>query len=426
MANAALSARPEAVRVVSVLHSIRPDFSGEGESWLRMARPLRDRGVEVEILTSCPRSSAAPERERLDGVLVQRVHVDGPRPYWTRMRGVLGTLARRRGQFDIALFHSPSHDMVYPGCLLGRLLGWKTVYKLTLLGYDDLVAIRRTGKYGAVRLAALRWADGYISVSEALGRTFAQVGFHPRRMVTIPEGVDTERFRPPLDSEKRAVRLRLGIPDQARVVLFCGSIMRRKGVDILAEAWRRVSVLRNDAVLLLLGSNHRDGLVGALHEPFSRSIERRLWDLLAAGSVRLLGYRQDVEPFYAAADVFVLPSRAEGWASAVNEAMASGLPCVVSSVAAEQVRDGEDGFVLSTEDPATYAERLLRLMDDPAAAKSMGQRARRRVVEHRDATLTADRLAIFLRSIHQQGDEKRGKPVSQTGAPAPRRFSSPI
>jgi glycosyltransferase involved in cell wall biosynthesis len=90
---------------------------------------------------------------------------------------------------------------------------------------------------------------------------------------------------------------------------------------------------------------------------------------------------------------------------------------VVSSVAAEQVRDGEDGFVLNTEDPATYAERLLRLMDDPATARSMGQRARRRVVEHSDAALTADRLAIFLRSIHRPAED--GVRLQRVSHPAP-------
>jgi glycosyltransferase involved in cell wall biosynthesis len=217
----AATASSEPLRVVSVFHSFRPHFSGEGESWLRMVRPLRERGVEVEILTRCSRSTAAPERERIEDVLVRRVFVDGPRPHWARMRAVLGTLARSRGQFDIALFHSPNHDTVYPGCVLGRALGWKTVYKLTLMGYDDLAAIRRTGRYGAVRLTALRWADGYISVSQALSRTFDEVGFHPPRILTIPEGVDTRRFRPPQDGEKEAARRRLGIADRSRVVLFC-------------------------------------------------------------------------------------------------------------------------------------------------------------------------------------------------------------
>ena len=280
------------------------------------------------------------------------------------------------------------------------MLGWKTVYKLTLMGYDDLASIRRSGKCGALRLAAVRWADAYISQSEAQNGTFAEVGFHPRKLVTIPQGVDTRRFRPPVDGERELARRRLGIPDRARVVLFCGSIMRRKGVDILAEAWRRVNAQRPDAVLLLLGANHRDGLVGGLHEPFSRGIEERLSDLLAVGSVRLLGYQKDVAPFYAAADVFVLPSRAEGWASVVNEAMACGLPCVVSSISQEQVRDGEDGFVVTAEDPARYAARILELLDDEAGARRMGGQARKRTVEQRNAELIADRLAAFLRSVH--------------------------
>ncbi len=389
------------VRVVSVIHPFRPDFTGEGEWWLRMASFLREHGVAVEILTSCPGSSPAPEREVIDGVPVHRVHLNGHRPYWARMRAILGTLARRRGEFDVALFHATNNDTVFASCLLGRIFGWKTVHKMTLLGSDDLVSIRRGGKFGWARVAVLRLADGHISLSEALNRTFAQVGLTPRRLLTIPQGVDSKRFRSPLDGEKRDVRRRLGIPEHAPVVLFCGSIMARKGVDILADAWRRISAKRDDAVLLLVGPNHQDGLVGEENEDYARSIERRLSDLVAAGSVRLLGFQRDVAPFYVAADVFVLPSRAEGWASVVNEAMASGLPCVVSSISEEQVRDGEDGFVVRTEDPAQYAERLLRLLDDEACAQRMGERARRRAVEHRDADSSALRLASFLRTIHR-------------------------
>src|SRR5262245_5112120 len=81
--------------------------------------------------------------------------------------------------------------------------------------------------------------------------------------------------------------------------------------------------------------------------------------------------------------------------------MASGLPSVVSAISEEQVRDGEEGFVVHDQDPAAYAERLLRLLDDPAVARRMGGRARQRAVEHRDASSSADRLAAFLRSVHR-------------------------
>jgi glycosyltransferase involved in cell wall biosynthesis len=314
----------------------------------------------------------------------------------------MGELIRRRHQFDVALFHAPNGDAVYASCLLGGILGWKTVYKMTLYRSDDLVSIRDTGRFGRLRLSALRIADGFISMSNLLTQTFEQTGLRPTRLLAVPQGVDTARFRPPDPEQKRAARARLGIPESARVALFCGSLIHRKGADILVEAWRQVARSVPHGLLLMVGPNPRDGLIEPQERPFSESIMRRIDELALHGSVRLFGFQKQVEISYAAADVFVFPSRCEGWGNVVTEAMAAGLPCIISrldGISAELLRDGDEGIIVGSEDPGEYAEQLVRLLTDAETARQMGERARKRAVELFEIELVADRYAGFLRSF---------------------------
>lgn len=374
---------------------------------------LRARGVEVEILTSRPGDDVT-EAEIVDGVSVQRVPIKNGPPsfwhrfsgvapsYWDRLSKVIGAMIARRKSFDIALFHSHNNDLVYASCAVGRILGWKTVYKMTLLRSDDLKSIYSMGRFGRLRLAILRLADGYISMSRILMRGFEDASFLRNKLIVVPQGVDTDRFRPADPVRKRSLRRELGIPEDARVVLFCGGVVYRKGVDILVEAWHQVSAKERGAILLMVGPNHRNGLDEPEHRQFGEDMERRIKALGLDTSVRLLGYQGAPENFYAVSDVFVFPSRSEGWGAAVTEAMACGLPCVVSpldGISEEQLRDGEEGVIVRSQDPEEYAAQLLRLLGDEETRGQMGQRARKRAADLFDVGRVADSYAAFLHRV---------------------------
>jgi glycosyltransferase involved in cell wall biosynthesis len=104
-----------------------------------------------------------------------------------------------------------------------------------------------------------------------------------------------------------------------------------------------------------------------------------------ADAVALLGAvpRKEVAELLARSDIFVLPSLFEGLSNACIEAMATGLPVVVTDVGgmSELVRDGVDGFVVPPEDPAALAERIGKLIDDPTLAERFGSSGRTRVEE---------------------------------------------
>ena len=391
------------LRVISVIHPFRPEFSGEGEWWLRMIPLLRQRGVDVEIMTTVPASAPGVATAVEDDIVVHRVLPDPRMPaYPGRIAALLRSLRQDRSRFNMALFHSTNYDAVYASCLAGRALGWKTIYKMTLHRADDLASIRATGRFGRVRAASIALADGFISMSKVMIGRYEGRRFLRDRLLVVPQGVDTTRFSPADPGERARLRASLQLSPDARVALFCGAVIYRKGVDILIDAWRAIKARVPGAVLLLAGPNHHGGLDEPDFIQFSAEIERRIGALGFTDSVRLLGYRADTERLYRAADLFVFPSRNEGWGTVISEAMASGLPCVVSpmdGIGDEHIEHGRDGLIVRTGDPSDYASAIAGLLNDDAQRHVLGGRARTRIVERVAMDLVADKYAGFFRQI---------------------------
>lgn len=399
------AACPDRLRVLSVMHPFRPAFGGESEWWLRMVPRLRERGVDIEILTTVPGTGSNGHGnghpETVEGVVVHRVRPDVRFPeYPARIAALLRQLRSERQRLDLALFHAPNYDAVYASCLAGRALGWKTVYKATLQRSDDLETIQRTGRMGHVRSRLLQLADGVIAMSPVMVGTFAER--LRDRLLIVPQGVDTSRFRPRSFQERTALREPLGLGCHQRVALFCGAIIERKGVDILVDAWQQVHRELPNATLLMVGPTHRDGLDEPEFRAFSQAIEGRIHALGLSGTVRLLGLQRRIENLYGASDLFILPSRNEGWANVISEAMASGLPCILSSmdrIAHDHLQHGREGIVVDSEAPAEYARALIDLLSDDARRTTMGERGRTRILTRVDVDLVADNYAAFFRQI---------------------------
>jgi UDP-glucose:(heptosyl)LPS alpha-1,3-glucosyltransferase len=195
------------------------------------------------------------------------------------------------------------------------------------------------------------------SVQDALARRY---GIGAEHVLVVTPAVNLDEFRPPPD--KDAARAAAGIEDPDMLsVFFCGSDFGRKGLDraILALAEARAK-----AMLLVVGGGHE--------EPY-----RSLAASHGVGErVRFLGARGDAWRFYQAADVFVLPTRADVWGVTPIEAMACGVPPIVSAAAGSSsaVDDGETGFVLEEPfDLRALRDAIDALAADPARRQAMGE-----------------------------------------------------
>jgi phosphatidylinositol alpha-1,6-mannosyltransferase len=216
--------------------------------------------------------------------------------------------------------------------------------------------------------------------------------------VEIPPGVDATAITPLVAAERRAARVRLGLPERAPLVVSVSRLVPRKGMDVLIEAARRLAPSYPDLVLAIAGDGRELSKLRALAEG-------------SPVDVRLLGRVSDEDrsALLGAADIFVMACRnrwlgleQEGFGIVFLEAAAAGVPQIAgdSGGAAEAVEDGVTGLVVPTpEDPGALAEALRALLSDPARRRRMGLAARKRALASFDYDLLASRLARTLGEV---------------------------
>lgn len=351
--------------ISSVFH---PSIGGAQRVILETGRRLRARGVPVLVVTRHHRG--LPRYEEVAGIPTYRVGFGGAPKAVAALSFILGALLllwRLRASYG--LLHC--HQMISPMTvgLLARALVRRPLvvmpHRSGPLG-DIGVLTRRRPLTGRPRLAAARrWADAFICISPAVCAELLALGVPPARLWPIANGVDTARFLPASAAERRELRSANGLR-AGPLVAFAGRLAPEKGLDVLLAAWPAVLARVPAARLLLVGAGDQ-----------RRSLEDQARALGVAASVTFAGGRDDVAPLLRAADLFVLPSFAEGLPVALLEAMACGLPCVATDIdgAAQVLRDGATGRLVPPGDQAALAAALVEgLTSDQATA--WGQRGR--------------------------------------------------
>jgi glycosyltransferase involved in cell wall biosynthesis len=274
------------------------------------------------------------------------------------------------------------------------LLGKPCLYKTAIPGDDDPATIRRT-RGGGVKRALIGRYDRFPAISTLVAGMLSADGIEPGRIAAIPNGVEG-RFRPGTAAEREAARARLlpahAFPPGTLLVLYVGSVERRKGIDTLAHAWLRVAAEVPAARLLMVGPGDPDG---AYFRDVGVILGREL------GSTAVIADRvADPLECYRAADLFVFPSRNESFGNVLVEAMACGLPVVatrIDGVTGDLVTDRADGLVVPNEDPAALARALLELLRDPGLRARLGGEAARTV----DARFRIDRVAAKYLELYR-------------------------
>ena len=187
----------------------------------------------------------------------------------------------------------------------------------------------------------------------------------PERVVVAYNGVDAARFSPAArDTHRQRVRRRLQLGPDDVAVLFVGQGFARKGLRTLLEAMAAIGERRWR--LVVVGRGDRAA--------WSARAER----LGLGGRVTFVGHVRDPEAYYAAADVFALPTFFDPFANATLEAMASGLPTITSrrNGAAEILRPGVDALIVDRPDDADGLAAALTSLADPAIRGALGEQAR--------------------------------------------------
>jgi L-malate glycosyltransferase len=208
--------------------------------------------------------------------------------------------------------------------------------------------------------------DAVFAVSEQVRQHGITVdGIPSNRVLTIYNGLDVEGWSAP----------RREIGDGKFVVATLGNIRKVKGHDVFIRA--AASVVRAFPNVSFM-------IAGEVLEPdYFKELRELVRDLNLTDHFTFRSGVTDIREYLSAVDVFVLPSRSEGFSNAIIEAMAASLPVVATDVGgnAEAIKDGVSGFIIPSEDDAALSDAITRFLSDPSKAKEMGVAGRGLVVE---------------------------------------------
>jgi len=277
--------------------------------------------------------------------------------------------------YDLVHAHYGFHSALFAAIVKRRPL------IITFHGTDALKEPLRNNLYYELQRFVISRSDHTIAVSNEIKNVLtSNLGADPNKMSIINCGVNTSIFRP---LNKANVRKKLGISEDAKVVLFAGSLSYPKGIDLIFKcAWHM-----SDVTFILVGD-------GALKTDFK--------------NCKFAGARPHSEmPMWMnAADIFALPSRSEGTPVAVLEALSCGIPVIASEVGgnSDVIKDGQTGYLVPVNNLDIFQRKVRDLLNNEAARHIMGRQGKRDAIEKFDSRKVAKRI----KKIYQEAMNSRG------------------
>jgi len=345
------------------------EVRGSTATTLRLAERLPEQGFEPLVVCS--------DAERLSSEVRRELSI---RQYHGLSKRLIGWLARRRLTADFAdqppdLIHVQSSQVVSLGARLADEWGVPLVVSVhEVLQSQDRIELPRSVRK-------------ILAVSEAVGESLVdRMGVSADRVVVVPGGVDVPD-----------VQRLVGVlePDHVPSVGTAGPLEAVKGLPYFLNAAQKVLAAGRDAEFLVAGAG-----------PEENNLRRLAGDLGIRDRVTFLPNRPDFSDALAAMDVFCLPSLQQGLGTIMLEAMSLARPVIASAVGGvcSVLRDGETGMVVPPEDSAALAGRMLSLLDDPVAARTIGEAGRRDVLARFGTVTMVERTVSVYKEVIRTGE----------------------
>jgi glycosyltransferase involved in cell wall biosynthesis len=366
-------------RVLMIISFFYPHLGGAEQQALRLAEQLIRRGMQVCVLTR--KFKGLPAHEVVRGVPVYRAIRTLPWGKWfalTYMLSVFWFLLRRRHTYDIIHCHllQGFHSVV--AIVFKVLFQKKVVIKVGATGpLSDFVMLKNVF-LGDFLLKKITRVDKLITVCSQSTAEALQEGFTVHQIAQIPNGVDTNQFKPfsPSDNQKN--------------IIFIGRLDQMKGVQVLFEAFK---TLKEDGVAAQLN------VIG--DGPDRDKLQKLARDIGVNDSISFCGAVAEIIPYLQKSDLFVLPSLSEGLSNVLLEAMACSIPIVATRVGGniDLIRDGENGILVEPENSNQLSEAMQKILQDKALAKKLGSEARKTVEQRFSLISIADKYISLYREL---------------------------
>ncbi|HEX7753648.1 MAG TPA: TIGR04063 family PEP-CTERM/XrtA system glycosyltransferase [Novosphingobium sp.] len=406
-------------RVLHVLDHSLPLHSGYTFRTRAILKAQQGAGLEVRGITGLRHAAAGPAIETIDGLTFHRTPgtaegLPGLRE-WREIGRLAAAIEALCGEWRPDVIHAHSPALCGQAALrAARRLGLPLVYEIRAF-WEDAAVGNGTGSEGSLKYRltralenrAVAGADAVVTICRGLKDDLVARGTDPSRITIAPNGVDLTLFGTPQPRDP-ALAEALGL-GEGPVIGFIGSFYDYEGIDDLIAAMPMLIARQPDARLLLVGGGPREAALKAQAEASP-----------ARAAIRFVGRvpHEDVERYYALADVMAYPRKASRLTDLVTplkplEAMAQGKLVAASSVGGhrELIADGVTGRLFAPDDPAACAEALANFLGERDRWDAYRAAGRRHVEERHDwARNVARYLGVYQRLL--EGDSRGNRAVA--------------
>ena len=390
---------------VRVLHIFAPNFrqrfGGPVFNWQLYFSKWDDPSIEHLVLDT-EAGLILPAKEAFDFDISGPQKISGRWERWTWAIRLLRGLRRYRNRYDLIHFH-----LIWWGSLLAA--NWAsrknilTIYESVLLDSDTPGAIGKE-RLGKLKLHYLHKFSSILAISDGIAEDYLNYGFLPAQVHVQMNAIDTDLFKPLADTAARQdLRHFFDLPSDALVLLFTGSLIHRKGVDLLIEGFIEVAQDAPDLFLWLVGPKDQSENP-SMDEAFVTSLKQKVAEAGLSDRVRFQGLiadRQRMAEAYQTADIYVFPSRTEGLPNVVLEAMACGLPVIVSDLPGLKnvIKPNDNGIVVPINDIQTLAKQIQYVAENPSHAQLIGEQAHRYIQGRHGFTAWKKEMSAYYHQL---------------------------
>jgi glycosyltransferase involved in cell wall biosynthesis len=338
------------IGIACITTAFYPLIGGSEVQLKNLAVFLSREGFDLTIYTYPVKE--APVVEVIDGIKVIRPRILINRWHLTPLFFLFSAgfeLFKNRKNYTIIQAHQLPMGII--AGVIGKLLKKRAVVKIE--SNDEVIRY----KASSIKVSILKWCiDRFISLGHSCTNLLISMGIPEKKIIHIPNAFDS-KFK------QGASR----IEDYKKKVLFIARLEHEKAPDILIKAWHIVFKKNPDARLIMLGDGRK-----------RPELENLISELNITGSVEIKGFVNNVRDYLASATILVLPSRIEGVPIAMLEAMAMGVPVIVTPVGDIPgiIKDGENGIFVRPEDIEGLADAISDLLSSQEKRQALSEKAR--------------------------------------------------
>jgi glycosyltransferase involved in cell wall biosynthesis len=374
------------ISVIMISANFYPHVGGAERQALELASALKKRGVGVRVLTR--RKKDVPKSDVIQGVLVERL--------WCAGTGHLNSISFMLSLAFKLLLEASSYDIIHAhlvsspaitASLIGRILGKPVFVKIggaKAFGELEMSSRSWLGKIKLLILGIIQ--PSFIALTSEQEKE-ARIYLSSVPLHLLPNGVNIRKYNPSAQ-EKRIARQKLGWPT-GLAFLYTGRFSPQKHLPFFVEAWAEAAKKsRTQAFLALIGEGIEEASIRKSAE--QTGVEKRLF---------IHGPREDLSWIYAAADIFILPSLAEGLSNSLLEAMASGLAVLGSRAGgnSEAVEEAKAGLLFDADNAEEIQIQTAKFLAHPELVATFGRAARKRAEDFYSLDKVAERYERIYR-----------------------------